>query len=124
MKPASVSSAPTIAAIAARGRWRASQASCCSGSATAATEVKILDRPHRRFGGAAVRRPGERRAGVAIADPPRWVRIDLVAARHARELLAGEQDDVEDGGGEPDQAFDPPLHCQLAGCAIRHGARL
>src|SRR4051794_10454225 len=118
MKLPSVRIAPTIAAMPARGRWRASQASCCSGSATASTEAKILDRRPRGFGEALVRRPGERGADVAIAQPARRVGIDLVPPGHARDLLSGEQDDVENGGGEPDQPFDPPPQRKLARCAI------
>ena len=72
----------------------------------------------------AVGRAGERRADVPIAQPARRIRVDLVAPGHARDLPPREQDDVEDRGGQPDQPFDPPLECELARCAIRHGAAI
>ena len=114
--PASVSRPDATAAIPARGRQRASQASCCCGSATAATKVMILD--------GAVGWAGERRPRVAVADPARGLGIDLVAAGHARDLLAREQDEVERRGGEPDQRLDPAPQGELSWGAMRHGARL
>jgi hypothetical protein len=69
-------------------------------------------------------RAAERRAHVAVSEPARRIRVDLVAPRHARDLLAGEQDDVQDRGRQPDQTFDPALQSELSGSAMRHGARL
>ncbi len=79
--------------------------------------MKILD-------SAAVGWARERRADVAIAEPARRIRVDLVAPGHARDPLAGEQDDVQDGGSDTDQRFDPTLQGELTSGAIRHGARL
>jgi hypothetical protein len=78
--------------------------------------VKILD--------GAVGRAAERRPHAAVIDPARRLRVDLVAARDARHPLAREQDEVERGRREGDQGFDPPPQGELAGCAMRHGARL
>lgn len=76
----------------------------------------ILDGPAPRF--------GEHRTPVAIADPPRRFRIDLVAPGYPRDLLAGEQHEVERRGGEPDQPLDPALQRELTGGTVGHGARL
>ena len=78
--------------------------------------MKILD--------GAVWRAAERRPHVTVAEPARRHRVDLVAARHARDLLACEQHEVERRRRERDQGFDPPPEGELAGCAMRHGARL
>ncbi len=78
--------------------------------------MKILD---GAVGWAAQRRPH-----VAVADPARRHRVDLVAARDARHLLAREQDKVERRSREGDQGFDPSPQGELAGSAMRHGARL
>ena len=72
----------------------------------------------------AVGRAAERRPHVTVAEPARRHRVDLVAARDARDLLAREQDEVERRRRERDQGFDPPPQGELAGSAMRHGARL
>ena len=82
----------------------------------AATEAKILDAPS---GG-----PARECRTLAVAEPARRVRVDLVAPRHARDLLAREQHDVERRGEQPDHALDPALQRELAGGAVCHGARL
>jgi hypothetical protein len=87
-------------------------------SADTAVKPMILD-PAGPFG-----RTGERSAHVAVAEPAGRIRVDLVAPGHARDLLAGEQDDVKDRGRQPDQAFDPALQSKLTGSAMCHGARL
>ena len=72
----------------------------------------------------ALGRPGEGRADLAVADPARRLGIDLVAAGHARHLLAGGEDEVERRRREPDQCLDPALESELGRGAVRHGARL
>ena len=72
----------------------------------------------------ALGRAGEGRAHLAIADPARRLGIDLVAAGHARHLLAGEEDEVEGRRREADQRLDPALQSELGCGAVRHGARL
>jgi hypothetical protein len=73
---------------------------------------------------AAVGRPAQRRARRAVAEPARWLGVDLVAAGDLRDPVAGEQDDIEDGRGEADQALDPAPESELRRGAMRHGARL
>ena len=73
---------------------------------------------------AAVGRSAQRRAGGAAADPARRLGVDLVAAGHARDALAEEQDEVERRRRENDQALDPAPQGELASGAMRHGGRL
>ena len=71
-----------------------------------------------------VGRPGEGRAHLAVADPARRLGIDLVAAGHARHLLAGEEHEVERRRRQADQRLDSALESELGWGAVRHGARL
>ena len=71
-----------------------------------------------------VGRTAERRARGAVAEAAGRVGIDLVAAGHPRDLLAGEQDDVERRRREADERLDPAPHRELRRGAVRHGARL
>jgi hypothetical protein len=64
------------------------------------------------------------RPDVTVADPARRLGIDLVAPGHARDLLPGEEDEIEDGRGEADQRLEPAPHCELTSGAMRHGGRL
>jgi len=70
------------------------------------------------------RRAREGAADLAVAEAARGIRLDLVASGHARDLLAGEQDNVQDRCEEPDQSLDPAPGGELARCPMRHGARL
>jgi hypothetical protein len=72
----------------------------------------------------SVGRAAQSRARVAVADPAWRLGVDLVSAGHARHVIAGEQDEVEDGRGEADQGFDPPPERELTCGAMRHGGRL
>src|SRR5437764_354623 len=90
--------APTRPAIPARGRWRASQASCLSMSVVAT--LRLLQRPARRLG------------------------RDLVAPGHARHAVAGEQEEVEHGRGEADEALDPPAPLALREGEMGHCAAI
>src|SRR4051794_7198243 len=45
---------------------------------------------------------------------------DLVAADDARRPVARVEDDVENGGGDPDQRLDAAAPCQLRGAAVGH----
>jgi hypothetical protein len=50
--------------------------------------------------------------------------LEFVAACDARELTAGDQDEVEERACHPDHALDPAAAGKLGGAANRHGARL
>jgi hypothetical protein len=69
-------------------------------------------------------RPADARARHPVAEATRRVRVDLVAAGHARDLLAGEQQEVKGRRREADQALDPAPPGALRGAEVRHGARL
>ena len=81
--------AATSAAIAARGRWRASQARFVS---TSCVTVDTLVARRRGKPGAAHR-----------------IRRELAAGDDPRDAVAGVQDEVQRGRGEPDQPLDPSL---------------
>ena len=86
-------SAATNAAMAARGRWRASQARFDSASCVTVDTLVA----------------GRRRKPRATHGIGR----QLVAADDARDAVAGVQDEVQRGRGEPDQLLDPALVGEL-----------
>jgi hypothetical protein len=63
-------------------------------------------------------------AGRGLAEAAGRLGVELVAPGDARDAVAGEQQDVEGGGGKPDEALDATAPGQLGGGAMRHGARL
>src|SRR5215213_4455671 len=121
--PATIATAAKAAASAARGRCRASHSSCFCGLSGSATETMLDDRSRSSAAPLGrARRAAERRARRAAADP-RWLRVDVVAAGHAREALAGEEDDVEQRRREADQRLDAPAVGDLSRGAGGHAAR-
>src|SRR6185503_8950308 len=92
-------------AIAARGRWRFSQESVFSGSSVAAaTSADTLVASGRRKTWPACRLGSE-----------------LVAAGDLGRLLAGVQDEVQRGRGEPDEPLHAVLVADLCRALMGHG---
>src|SRR4051794_27890163 len=99
--------APIIAATPARPRWRASHASCFSLlEVGAATSADTLVAP-----------------GLGQTNSARGLRADLVAPDDARGAVAHVEDEVQRGGGEPDQRLEAPGARELLGTAVGHGRR-
>jgi hypothetical protein len=72
----------------------------------------------------ALGRAADAGARLALAEPARRVRVDLVAPGHARDLLAREEDEVQDRRHEADRALDATPERELSLAAMCHGARL
>ena len=68
-------------------------------------------------------RAAERRA-VRTAAEAGWLRINVVAARHARHAVAREQEQVEGGRGEADEALDAAPVGELGRGPVGHERRL
>src|SRR5690349_19363847 len=117
--PARIATAETAAANAARKRWRASQSSCCCGFSVSgrATGAIRLAAALGGAGGAA-----ERAARLAAAEARR-LGIDVVAARDPRELLAGEQQHVEERRREADRGLDAAAIGELSRRPVGHAGR-
>ena len=66
----------------------------------------------------------EESAELMVRHAVRRLRLDLVAPCHARDAVAGQQQEVQRGRREADQALDAAPASELARGAVRHGARL
>jgi hypothetical protein len=61
---------------------------------------------------------------LAVAQPTRRIRVDLVAPDHAGDALAGEQQQVQERRRNADKTLDLTPPGELGSGAVRHGARL